>query len=366
MGLKSWSASTWSQNILGWSSLTGESTLCLLAIPFSDSKPYFFIHSISIKLPTIVIRPGVPSRATSAFVSGILREPLQGQEAICPIGNGLDDPLLASTKVWVSRWVSSLIDPCFIRCSSTALTCRPSFSASSPSTVLKNFAHARNVPSDALPSYWRTVNLPGFSVSVAQEIEALRKFAGEKWVSNVDKLSSSRHRSLTLLHFPLAQKHQSRQSNQIWERWSQSSHRLLLASSIRQLLRLVLRFPRRWWERWDGEVYSRVQGWFGGEKVKGIQDRIEVSPKYKLIELEDWSCLLELYVRPSSSDALLSSSSCFRISSLFVKDGDPVSVGKGQRALVLGRSDPNPTRSTIKPQGMNGSSISPSFFFFLH
>ena len=72
--------------------MTGESTLCLLAIPFSDSKPYFFIHSISIKLPTIVIRPGVPSRATSAFVSGILREPLQGQEAICPIGNGLDDP----------------------------------------------------------------------------------------------------------------------------------------------------------------------------------------------------------------------------------------------------------------------------------
>lgn len=45
-----------------------------------------FVDGRIIRLPTIVVRPGPPSPATSAFVSGIIREPLHGQEAICPIG----------------------------------------------------------------------------------------------------------------------------------------------------------------------------------------------------------------------------------------------------------------------------------------
>ncbi|KIR30678.1 nucleoside-diphosphate-sugar epimerase [Cryptococcus deuterogattii LA55] len=43
-----------------------------------------------LRLPTIVVRPGVPSAATSAFISGIIREPLHGVEAICPVGDSLE------------------------------------------------------------------------------------------------------------------------------------------------------------------------------------------------------------------------------------------------------------------------------------
>lgn len=45
-----------------------------------------FIDGRGFRLPTISIRPGKPNRAASSFMSSILREPLNGQEAICPVG----------------------------------------------------------------------------------------------------------------------------------------------------------------------------------------------------------------------------------------------------------------------------------------
>ena len=44
----------------------------------------------AFRLPTISVRPGKPNRAASSFMSSIIREPLNGQEAICPVG--LDFP----------------------------------------------------------------------------------------------------------------------------------------------------------------------------------------------------------------------------------------------------------------------------------
>jgi nucleoside-diphosphate-sugar epimerase len=38
------------------------------------------------RLPTIAVRPGKPNRAASSFMSSIIREPLNGQEAVCPVG----------------------------------------------------------------------------------------------------------------------------------------------------------------------------------------------------------------------------------------------------------------------------------------
>jgi len=60
-----------------------------------------FVDGRILRLPTIVVRPGEPSAATSAFISGIIREPLHGVEAVCPVGNGLDDPAL-SLATWVA------------------------------------------------------------------------------------------------------------------------------------------------------------------------------------------------------------------------------------------------------------------------
>jgi nucleoside-diphosphate-sugar epimerase len=43
------------------------------------------IDGRAIRLPTIVVRPGRPNKAASTFASSIIREPLAGQTAICPV-----------------------------------------------------------------------------------------------------------------------------------------------------------------------------------------------------------------------------------------------------------------------------------------
>lgn len=45
-----------------------------------------FIDGRAFRLPTIVVRPGRPNLAASSFMSSIFREPLNGQEAVCPVG----------------------------------------------------------------------------------------------------------------------------------------------------------------------------------------------------------------------------------------------------------------------------------------
>ncbi|KAL1412683.1 hypothetical protein Q8F55_000430 [Vanrija albida] len=108
-----------------------------------------FVDGRVLRLPTIVVRPGPPSAATSAFLSGIVREPLSGQEAICPVGDGLDSPQLA-----LAAWVAS------------------------PETTIRNFVIAKHVPAAAFLPHTRAVYLPGFTVTVRQELEALAEVAG--------------------------------------------------------------------------------------------------------------------------------------------------------------------------------------------
>lgn len=50
------------------------------------------------RLPTISVRPGKPNRAASSFMSSILREPLNGQEAICPVGEDFEHYYLSPRK----------------------------------------------------------------------------------------------------------------------------------------------------------------------------------------------------------------------------------------------------------------------------
>lgn len=108
-----------------------------------------FVDGRIIRLPTIVVRPGVPSAATSAFISGIIREPLKGVEAICPVGNSYEDKELS-----LASWVAS------------------------PETTIKNFVQALHVPSDKFFSHTRVVCLPGFTATVRDELEALVEVAG--------------------------------------------------------------------------------------------------------------------------------------------------------------------------------------------
>lgn len=119
-----------------------------------------FVNGISVKLPTIVPRPGAPSRATSAFVSGIVREPLARKEAICPVGSSLQDPLLEQLGVWVAK----------------------------PSTTLANLARAKNIlaskdASEKMTRWSRSVQLPGFTVTIREIIESLRNLRGDDAVN---------------------------------------------------------------------------------------------------------------------------------------------------------------------------------------
>ncbi|KAG6902384.1 hypothetical protein C0995_000589 [Termitomyces sp. Mi166 len=110
-----------------------------------------FIDGRILRLPTIVVRPGPPSLATSSFISGIIREPLQGLEATCPIGDSLDSPAL-DLPLWLA----------------------------SPRITISNLVHAKHIPAEQFPPHTRVVCLPGFTATVRDEILALEKVAGKE------------------------------------------------------------------------------------------------------------------------------------------------------------------------------------------
>ena len=95
-----------------------------------------FVDGLALRLPTICVRPGRPNQAASSFVSSIIREPLHGETAICPVSPDLN--------LWLS----------------------------SPATVVENLLHAATLDA-ALLTDWRTINLPGIGVTVQQMLDAL-------------------------------------------------------------------------------------------------------------------------------------------------------------------------------------------------
>jgi nucleoside-diphosphate-sugar epimerase len=102
-----------------------------------------FMDGIGIRLPTICVRPGKPNKAASGFFSGIIREPLAGHEAVLPV---------AET---VRHWHAS------------------------PRAAIGFLLHAAALDGAPL-GVRRTLSMPGVSVTVAEQIAALRKVAGDK------------------------------------------------------------------------------------------------------------------------------------------------------------------------------------------
>ncbi|PIL35216.1 hypothetical protein GSI_03006 [Ganoderma sinense ZZ0214-1] len=113
-----------------------------------------FVDGRILRLPTVTVRAGPPSAATSAFISGIIREPLQGLPATCPIGDSLTSPEL-DLPVWIA----------------------------SPEVTLQNLDIARRVPAASFSPHTRVVCLPGFTVTVREEIAALEAVAGKDAVA---------------------------------------------------------------------------------------------------------------------------------------------------------------------------------------
>jgi nucleoside-diphosphate-sugar epimerase len=107
-----------------------------------------FMDGRSLRLPTIVVRPGKPNAAASSFASAIVREPLNGVEYDCPVG--------PETAVWLL----------------------------SPRRVVEALLHAHDTPAEV----WgvnRVLNLPGITATVAEMIAALGRVAGAKAAARV-------------------------------------------------------------------------------------------------------------------------------------------------------------------------------------
>jgi len=107
-----------------------------------------FLDAIGIRLPSIVVRPGRPNKAASGFFSSIIREPLNGEEAVLPV----EDSVL--------HWHAS------------------------PRAAVRFLIHAAGVDREKLGP---RVNLtmPGVCCTVAEQIAALRRIAGDKVAARI-------------------------------------------------------------------------------------------------------------------------------------------------------------------------------------
>lgn len=103
---------------------------------------------IGIRLPTICVRPGAPNKAASGFFSNIMREPLAGKEAVLPVGED------------VRHWHAS------------------------PKAATGFLFHAATMDLSVMGAR-RNLSMPGLSVTVGEQIQALSRVAGEKAVARI-------------------------------------------------------------------------------------------------------------------------------------------------------------------------------------
>jgi nucleoside-diphosphate-sugar epimerase len=102
-----------------------------------------FCDGVGIRLPSVVVRPGKPNKAASGFFSGIIREPLAGLEAVLPV---------PETVVHTHA---------------------------SPRAAVGFLVHAAGLARDALGPRIN-LSMPGVCCTVAEQIAALRRIAGER------------------------------------------------------------------------------------------------------------------------------------------------------------------------------------------
>jgi len=102
----------------------------------------------TLRLPTVVIRPGKPNAAASSFASSILREPLSGEEAVCPVTR--------DCRLWIA----------------------------SPEAAIDAMLHALRIERADWPKSG-AVNIPGITTGVDEMLAALERKAGAAAVKRV-------------------------------------------------------------------------------------------------------------------------------------------------------------------------------------
>ncbi|MFT5193321.1 MAG: nucleoside-diphosphate-sugar epimerase [Cellvibrionaceae bacterium] len=131
------------------SSYGTQKAICELLV--NDYSRRGFVDGRVLRVPTVVVRAGKPNAATSSFASGIIREPLNGERAICPIS--------AETALWLM----------------------------SPRQAVWSLLHALTIPADAFGSS-RTISLPGLTVTVQGMVDSLRSISGSEVADRIDWL----------------------------------------------------------------------------------------------------------------------------------------------------------------------------------
>jgi nucleoside-diphosphate-sugar epimerase len=102
------------------------------------------LDAFSVRLPTVTVRPGAPSRSAASFLSGMVREPMAGLECVMPT----DDQ------------------------SARQIIC-------SPRVMIENFIRVMEAPSDAMPSHIRAIYMPGISVTIGDMVKAVEAVCGK-------------------------------------------------------------------------------------------------------------------------------------------------------------------------------------------
>lgn len=100
-----------------------------------------FIDGRALRMPTVCVRPGAPNKAASSFASGIIREPLNGIEAVCPVA--------PDTRMWLL----------------------------SPRYAIESLIHGHDIDGSAFGSS-RALSLPGLATTVREMVAALERVAG--------------------------------------------------------------------------------------------------------------------------------------------------------------------------------------------
>lgn len=117
----------------------------------ADMTRKSIMDGVGIRLPTICVRPGEPNKAASGFFSNIIREPLAGEEAILPVS---DD---------VRHWHTS------------------------PRSAVGFLIHAASMDTGRIGPR-RNLTMPGVSVTVGEQIAALRRVAGDRVAERIKRV----------------------------------------------------------------------------------------------------------------------------------------------------------------------------------
>ncbi len=130
-------------------------TKAMAELVMADYRRRGWADARTLRLPTVTVRPGKPNAAASSFASSIIREPLAGVPAICPV-----DPEMA---LWVA----------------------------SPDAAVAALLHAPSVQQADWPSFG-AVNVPGLRVQVLSMIAALRARAGDSTADLIEMTPDQR------------------------------------------------------------------------------------------------------------------------------------------------------------------------------